>query len=347
MTAVGLPGRAARLGIPILVAVLVVGLAVVPPAIGGYVPRALTSYLIFGLLALSVGLISGYGRLFNLGVGANFGVSAYAVAVLSQFGVTNPIVLLVAALGAGLLVALLFAFYAVVASGVEYLMLTFLTTLAFAVLPLAIPDLLGGDNGLALKGDLGVSFGLNPLRGNEFYWFVLAVVVGCALLSWFVVSSQAGKAVQAIGRNPVRAAAMGYSVSGYRVALTLYASLIASLGGWLYILQSSFVHQDLLGLGNSTNGLVYALIGGANSILGPLLGTVVFRFVNDSLSRGSTQSPLYLGIVLMLVVYFIPDGLLGLWDRYGVRRRPAGRDPTALPPEAAPAGTSAENLEVV
>src|SRR5581483_11294181 len=309
-----LPPQIARRGIPIAVVALIVALAVVPPAIGGYVPRALTSYLIFGLLALSVGLISGYGRLFNLGVGANFGVSAYAVAVLSQYGLTNPFLLLVGALTSGLLVALLFSFYALVASGVEYLMLTFLTTLAFAVLPLALPDLLGGDNGLALKGGLGVSFGLNPLRGNEFYWFVLAVVVACALVSWFVVSSQAGKAVQAIGRNPIRAAAMGYSVSGYRVALTLYASLIASLGGWLYILQNSFVHQDLLGLGNSTNGLVYALIGGANTILGPFLGAVALRFVNDTFSRGSTQTPLYLGIVLMLVVYFVPDGLLGLWE---------------------------------
>jgi len=340
-------GRTLRSWRAIGAAALVVGLAVVPPAIGGYVPRALTSYLIFGLLALSVGLISGYGRLFNLGVGANFGVSAYAVAVLSQYGLTNPLLLLVGALGAGLMVALLFAFYALVAGGVEYLMLTFLTTLAFAVLPLALPDLLGGDNGLALKGGLGVSFGLNPLRGNEFYWLVLAVVVGCALLSWFVVRSQAGKAVQAIGRNPVRAAAMGYSVGGYRVALTLYASLIASLGGWLYVLQNSFVHQDILGLGNSTNGLVYALIGGANTILGPLLGAVVLRFVNDSLSRGSTQSPLYLGIVLMLVVYFLPDGLLGLWDRYGPRRRAAGADRAPQPPAAAAAGTSAENLEAV
>jgi branched-chain amino acid transport system permease protein len=347
MSATGLRARARRYGLPLGVAGLIVLLAVVPPAVGGYLPRALTSYFIFGLLALSVGLISGYGRLFNLGVGATFGVAAYAVAVLSQFGVSNPFVLLVGALGAGLLVALLFAFYALVASGIEYLMLTFLTTLAFAVLPLALPDLLGGDNGLALKGDLRVSFGLNPLRGYEFYWFVLAVVVACALLSWFLVSSQAGKAVQAIGRNPVRAAAMGYSVGGYRVALTLYASLIASLGGWLYILQNSFVHQDLLGLGNSTNGLVYALIGGVNSILGPFLGAVLLRFVNDTLSRGSTQTPLYLGIVLMLVVYFVPDGLLGLWDRYGPGRRHAAAPAAAEPAEATAAGPSAEKLEAI
>ncbi|MDQ3809176.1 MAG: branched-chain amino acid ABC transporter permease [Chloroflexota bacterium] len=296
-------------------------LALLPPLIGGFIVRALTSYLIFGLLALSVGLMTGYGRLFNLGVGANFGISAYAVAVASQFGVHNPWVLVLCALIAGLVVALLFAFYAVVASGTEYLMLTFLTTLAFSVAPLTAPELTGGDNGLSVKGGLAVSFGLNPLRGTDFYWFVLAIVTVTTLLSWYLVSCQAGQAIVAIGRNPQRAAAMGYSVGLYRVALTIYASLVASLGGWLYVLQNSFVHHELLGLVSSTNGLVYALVGGANSILGPLLGAGVLRYLNDVLSRGSSQSPLYLGMVLMLVVYVMPDGVLGLWRRVTNRRR--------------------------
>jgi len=330
----GQPALSRPRGVPlaaIAVVAAVAALAIVPPVIGGFLVRALTSYLIFGLLALSVGLITGYGRLFNLGVGANFGISAYAVAVLSQFGITNPFVLVLCALGAGVIVALLFAFYAVVASGTEYLMLTFLTTLAFSVLPLTATDLTGGDNGLSVKGGLAPSFGLNPLRGNEFYWFVLAIVVLASLLSWFVVASQTGKAIVAIGRNPQRAAAMGYSVAFYRVMLTIYASVVASLGGWLYVLQNTFVHQDLLGLVSSTNGLVYALIGGVNTILGPLIGAVLLRYLNDALSRGSTQSSLYIGIVLMLVVYVMPDGVLGLWRRFTTRRRtPAGQPTSTL-----------------
>jgi branched-chain amino acid transport system permease protein len=154
---------------------------------------------------------------------------------------------------------------------------------------------------------------------------VLAVVVCVALLSSFVLSSQAGRAVQAIGRNPVRAAAMGYSVGGYRVALTIYSSLIASLGGWLYALQTAFVHESLLGIVTSTYGLVYALVGGVDSIIGPLLGAAILRFLDDVLSRGSTQSSLYIGIVLMLVVYLMPDGLVGLWRR--TRARAARRRP--------------------
>jgi branched-chain amino acid transport system permease protein len=330
--------------------VLLVLLAIIPPAIGGYLVRALTSYMIFGLLALAVGLITGFGRLFNLGVGACFGVSAYAVAILSEvhFHVANPFVLLGAALLSGFLVSLLFSFYALVASGIEYLMLTFLTTAAFAAIPLATLDLTGGDNGLRVLGGPAVSFGLSPLLGNGFYWMVLAIVACVAFLSWYILQSQTGKAIQAIGRNPSRAAAMGYRVPHYRVALTIYACLIASLGGWLYALQTNFVFIDLLGVGNSTNALVYALVGGIDTILGPLLGTAVLRSLTDQLSRVGSQSSLFIGVVLMLVVYLIPEGLLGLRHRFSRRRLPVHGEGAQEELEVS-LGTAvtAENLEAL
>jgi ABC-type branched-subunit amino acid transport system permease subunit len=328
-------------------AIVVILLAVVPPLIGGYIVRALTSYMIFGLLALAVGLITGYGRLFNLGVGANFGVSAYTVAVLSHFQVTNPFELFAAAMVTGFIVSLLFAFYALVASGIEYLMLTFLTTAAFAAVPLATLELTGGDNGLRVLGGPVVSFGFTPLIGSNFYWFVLGIVSLVAVLSWYVLVSQTGKAIQAIGRNPSRAAAMGYSVPRYRVALTIYASLVASMGGWLYALQTNFVFIDLLGIGNSTNGLVYALIGGVDTILGPLLGAAILRSLTDQLSRAGTQSSLFIGIVLMLVVYLLPEGLLGLRHRFAKRRASVHGEEPIEAPEAVAAGLTAENVEAL
>ena len=338
----------ARPLLPLFVgAVVVVILAVVPPLIGGYIVRALTSYMIFGLLALAVGLITGYGRLFNLGVGANFGVSAYTVGVLSHFQITNPFELLAAAMLMGFLVSLLFSFYALVASGIEYLMLTFLTTAAFAAVPLATLELTGGDNGLRVLGGATVSFGMTPLIGSNFYWFVLAVVTLVAALSWYVLVSQTGRAIQAIGRNPGRAAAMGYSVPRFRVALTIYASLVASLGGWLYALQTNFVFIDLLGISNSTNGLVYALIGGVDTILGPLLGAALLRALTDQLSRAGTQSSLFIGIVLMLVVYLIPEGILGLRHRFARRRVSVHGEGPAEAPETVAAGLTAENVEAL
>src|SRR5439155_11533302 len=105
--------------------------ALYPVAVGKEItPQQADTYLIFGLLAFSVALIVGYARLINIGVGATFGVSAYAVGILTHHGVFNPLLIFLAAIAAGLAVSVLFGLYAIFATGIEYMMLTFLTTLA-------------------------------------------------------------------------------------------------------------------------------------------------------------------------------------------------------------------------
>jgi len=108
---------------------------------------------------------------------------------------------------------------------------------------------------------------------------------------------------------------MGYEVSRHRMALTLLSGVLAAVAGWLYALDNAFVSQDLLGLSNSLNGLLYALVGSAEHvILGPLLGAAGFRYMTDSLGRLTSQSSLYIGLALLVVVYVLPNGILGLLD---------------------------------
>ena len=310
----------------IVFAVLCVLAVAVPPLYGHYLAQRLDDYLTFGLAALAVGLIAGQARLLNIGVGATFGVSAYAVAVLSHRGVLNPFLLMLAALGAGLLVSALFAVYAVVASGLEYLLLTLLTTSAFFTLPLLFQKLTNGENGLGVQGPVTVSFGLDPLQGSQFYWLICGVTILWCALSWYLLSARIGRATIAIGRNPARAAAMGYSVHAYRVGVTLYSGLIAASGGWLYALTHAFVFPDLLGLANSLNAVLYSLIGGVDYVIGPLLGTAGLRFLAEYLGQQTTQSQLYIGLALLVVVYFLPDGVTGgTWQLLrGCRRAHAG-----------------------
>jgi branched-chain amino acid transport system permease protein len=321
---------------------LILGAAALAPLVVESAPQRLTSYLIFGLLALSVAMVTGFGRLFNVGVGAIFGVSAYAVAIFTNHGTFNPLVLLLAGLAAGLLISVVFGIYANVATGIEYLMLTFLTTLAMSTLPNAATQLTGGDNGLQVKGGLAPSFGLNPLLGSEFYYFVLGATCVCLGLSAYLLSSQFGKVAQAIGRNAGRAAAMGYEVPHHRMALTLLSGFVASVAGWLYALNNSFVSQDLLGLGNSLNGVLYALVGGAEHvILGSLVGAAGFRFLTESLGRLTAQSSLYIGLALLVVVYLMPNGILGL---VGTASRRLSKRTT---PSTSAAGAREVGLETV
>jgi branched-chain amino acid transport system permease protein len=309
----GSPGVARAIYAGLTLVLLAVALIV--PLLSENLSQRAAIYLIYGLLGVSVALITGFGRLFNIGVGAIFGLSAYAVAFLTNHNVFNPLVLFVAAVLAALVMAVLFGIYTNVASGVEYMMLTFLTTLAMATVPSVAPQITGGDNGLQVKGGLQPSFGFNPLLGDQFYYFVLVVVLVCLAVALFLLSSQFGRVAQAIGRNPSRASAMGYRVSQHRMALTLLAGFLAAVAGWLYALDNAFVSQDLLGLSNSLNGLLYALVGGGEHVvLGPLLGAAGFRFMTDSLGRLTSQSSLYIGLALLIVVYLVPNGILGLLD---------------------------------
>ena len=302
--------------------IVLLAVALLVPLLAENLSERVAVYLIYGLLGVSVALITGFGRLFNIGIGAIFGLSAYTVAFLTNHAITNPLVLLTTAILAALVMAALFGVYTNVASGIEYMMLTFLTTLAMGAVPSVAPQITGGDNGLQVKGGLTPSFGLNPLLGDQFYYFVLFVIAVCLALCWFLLSSQFGRVAQAIGRNPTRAAAMGYRVSQHRMALTLLSGFLAAIAGWLYALDNAFVSQDLLGLTNSLNGLLYALVGGAEHVvLGPLLGAAGMRFLTDSLGRLTSQSALYIGLALLVVVYLMPNGLLGLVDQ-AARRIP-------------------------
>ncbi|MBV8715993.1 MAG: ABC transporter permease [Chloroflexi bacterium] len=333
-TARGATARLSRRTYAALSAILLL-LALVLPLVTENVSQRIGIYLIYGLLGISVALITGFGRLFNIGVGAIFGLSAYTVAFLTNHNTTNPLVLLIAAVAAALVMAALFGVYTNVASGIEYMMLTFLTTLAMGAIPSVAPQITGGDNGLQVKGGLVPSFGLNPLLGNAFYYFIVAVILVCVAACWYILSSQFGRVAQAIGRNPARAAAMGYRVSQQRMVLTLLAGFLAAIAGWLYALDNSFVSQDLLGLNNSLNGLLYALVGGAEHvILGPLVGAAGMRYLTDSLGRLTSQSALYIGLALLVVVYLMPNGILGLVDQAirQVARRSTRGESTELPP---------------
>jgi branched-chain amino acid transport system permease protein len=312
-----------------------VALFALPPITSEYLPQQLTDYLIFSLPALAVGLIAGHARLINVGVGATFGVSAYTVAILTQHSVENPVILLVAAMAAGIIVSVLFAVYAMVTTGLEYLLLTLLTTSAFFSIPLLFTTFTGGENGLAVKGSTGVSFGLDPLQGAGFYWLVCGVTVFWCALTAYLLRSRAGRVTVAIGRNPSRVAAMGYSIRAYRTWVTLYSGAIAASAGWLYAVAHSFVFQDLLGLQDSVYFVLYSLIGGADYVLGPLIGTAGLRYLGEYFGGQTAQSDLYVGVALLIVVYLLPAGVIGggrrVWDaarRLWSRRGPgAGEAP--------------------
>jgi branched-chain amino acid transport system permease protein len=323
------------------IAVAGVGLAAVAPLlIGGSALQQAGTVLVFTLLAAAVAVLLRIGGVLNLGIGVIFGASAYAVALLSHADLA-PAWLLAGALLAACLPALAYGLYASVASGIQYMMLTFLTTAAVSKLPILLPGLSGGANGLEVRDVARTAFGLDPLDGPGFYLLALALAIVCLAVGWFVLSSQTGRVASAAGRNPLRIASNGYSLGLLRTLVALLAGVLAGLAGWMYSVQARVIGQDVLGLDVSLNSLTYALIGGVSQpILGSALGTTLAHLVSLVFGRsGSGSSTLLVGLALLLVVYVIPNGVLGLSLPLARRARrkvdpPPAREPAARPASA-------------
>jgi branched-subunit amino acid ABC-type transport system permease component len=288
-------------------------LALTPLLLGPAAVQQAMGVLMYALLASAVAILLRFGGVVNVGMGAAFGASAYAVAVLSHVDQSTALLLFAAGLVAAATVGLLFGLYASVASGVEYMMLTFLTTAAASRLPILIPALSGGANGLDVRNVAGFAFGFDPLFGPGFYVLGLAVSAACLGVVWRVLGSQAGRVAQAASRNPLRMASLGYSLGALRLLVALSAGLLAGLAGWLYSLQSRLVGADVLGLDVSLNGLMYALVGGVQQpILGSVLGTSIVRLLGALTPRTGPPASFAAGVGLLAVVYVLPDGILGL-----------------------------------
>jgi branched-subunit amino acid ABC-type transport system permease component len=316
-----------------------VGVAALAPLVlgGGSALQQAGMVLVFTLLAAAVAVLLRVGGVLNVGIGVIFGASAYAVALLSRADLA-PGWLLAGALLAACVPALAYGLYASVASGIEYMMLTFLTTAAVSKLPIVVPGLSGGANGLEVRNVAHTAFGLDPLDGPGFY--LLSLLLACVSLAigWFVLSSQTGRVAAAAGRNPLRVASNGYSLGVLRTLVALLAGVLAGLAGWMYSAQARVIGQDVLGLEVSLNSLTYALIGGvAQPILGSALGTSLAHLVSTLFGRsGSGSSSLLVGVALLVVVYVLPNGVLGLSLPLARRDRPKVDPPPAREPAALP-----------
>jgi branched-chain amino acid transport system permease protein len=241
-----------------IVAVGVLAIAILALVLGGGYAQRSTSVLSLVLLGAAVAIMLHFGGVFNVGMGAVFGASAYALALLSRTD-TAPEWLLGGAVLAACAAALAYGAYANFASGIEYMMLTFLTTVAAAKLPNLVPALSGGANGLGVRDVASAAFGNDPLDGAGFYQLALILAAVCLVGCGFVLSSQAGRVARAVAHNPLRTASMGYRTGDFRVLVALLAGLLAGLAGWMYGLQSRVVGQDVLGLDTSLLAVVYAL----------------------------------------------------------------------------------------
>ena len=309
-----------RLGVVVRIAVVVL-LVAAPALLDDYRTFLLTEILIFGLFAASLDLLLGYGGLASLGHAGYFGVGGYAAGLLAQHVTPNAFAQLGVAFAAAAGVALVTGIFAVRSRGVYFLMLTLAFGQLLWVLALNWTSLTGGSNGIFGIPAPTLAGGSQWLaRSDHFYWYTVAVfLVGYAALK-VVVASPFGRTLSAIRGNEGRLGSLGYDVPVYKLAVFTFAGAVAGYAGALACQQAKYFSPEAMAFDVSAVAVVVIVIGGQRTLLGAVLGAAFYYVMRDQLSdQLASHWQLVLGIAFVLVVYLLPQGIVGGGRR--LRRR--------------------------
>jgi len=301
----------------ILIAVVVVLCAFAPFA-SPFTLTLLTEALIFGLFAMSLDLMVGYGKLYSFGHAAAYGLGAYGCALLlTRLQLPLPAGIALAVL-ATLLIALPIAWICTRSTGVSFSMLT----LAFAQLGYAMlfrfKEITGGSDGIDGIPRPAGPFGITWFQGKlGYFYLVWACLLGSYVLCRAIVRSPFGAVLAGIRENEAKTRALGYNTRGYKMATVVLAYGVGGLAGALYAPFAGFASPELFFWLVSGRVLIMVIVGGAGTLVGPILGGAVFLMLEHELSRVTDVWPLIFGSAFIFFVIFAPEGILGLI----VRRR--------------------------
>jgi len=277
----------------------------------------LTEIFILGLFGLAVNLLVGYSGMVTFGHGAFYGLGAYTVGLLmTKTGIPFAAAMFVAPLTAAAF-GLIIGFFCVRLTQFYFAMLT----LAFGMLVWAIiykwESFTGGDNGL-----VGVVLPSILSSPQAIYYFTLGVFAVCLAIQWKIINSPFGYTMRAIRENPERVRFLGIPLTRYKLAIFVVSAGFAGISGGLYTAFTKGAFPDYASWAKSGEGLIMVLIGGMSSFIGPLIGSAVLLFLQQIVTTFFKYWSIVLGFLLLLVVLFLPEGVMGAGVRIRFLSRP-------------------------
>jgi branched-chain amino acid transport system permease protein len=299
--------------------VVVALLALVPPELPPFWQRFVTEILIWGLLAMSLDLLIGYTGIVSFGHSAFFGLGMYgaAAALLSVRPPSLGLAVAYGLIGAGLVAAFV-AYFSTRLRDIYFAITTLVFSQIFYVVIFTWTDVTGGENGLtfrqpplALPGVGAWSF-----TSRTFHWFVLAVLTLSYLALRRITQSPFGMVLQSIRENEPRTRALGYAVERYKIVAVMLSGVFAGLAGVLYALQNKFAAPDFVFFVVSGEVVIFNVMGGMGTLVGPVTGAAFFFLLREGFSRFFTEYYLIpVGVIFTAMVIFVPQGLLGVFKR--------------------------------
>jgi len=294
-------------------------LAVAPLVLPEFWRRFVTEILVWGLLAMSSDILIGYTGMVSFGHSAFFGLGMYgaAAALLTVRPPNLWLAIVYGLVGAGL-VAVFVAYFSTRLRDIYFAITTLVFSQIFYVIIFTWTEVTGGENGLTFRQPPFAIPGLVsvPFTPVTLHWFILGVVVVSYVVLRRIMQSPFGKVLQAIRENEPRTRAIGYHVERYKIVAVMLSGLFAGLAGVLYAVQNKFTAPDFVFFLISGEVVIFNVMGGMGTLVGPVAGAAFFLLLREGLSRFWTEYYLIpVGLIFTAMVIFMPQGLLGFLKR--------------------------------
>ena len=323
-----------------LVSIGIVGLVVLfaaPQSLELFAVISLTTAVSLAILALSLGLIWGYGGILCFGQTAFFGIGAYAYAIAAlNFGGSSSAIL-VAILVAAAVAAILgyFMFYGRLSDVYLAVITLTLTLILYSVIrrtsgpeyKIGIAKL-GGFNGINVP-PINYPWDSNHfLFPEQVFYVAMVALLGSYFLCVWLTKSHFGRVSMSIRENEVRTELLGYDVRLYKLCMFTVGGAIAGLGGIMFANSIGRITPDVFNLYNAALAIIWVIIGGRGTLIGPIFGALVLFYLTSFLGQQSVVNiNLFLGLVLIIFVLVVPRGIVPsvvqVWDRRRPRRMTA------------------------
>jgi branched-chain amino acid transport system permease protein len=293
-------------------------LLLLPLFIPDYAVKLMTQAIIFALVAFSLNFIVATGGILSFGHAAFFGLGAYVAAIAFQsYGVPAGLALLVAPVAAGL-VALALGWFIVRRTGIYLAMLTLAVAQIIWSVAFQWVELTGGDNGI-----VGVWMPGWASQTGNYYYLTLAVCGIAIALVWRAMFAPFGYTLRAGRDSPLRCDAIGIDLHRHQALAFALAGAAAGMAGSSFMFLKGGVDPSLLSMDISADALIMSLLGGVQTVVGPLVGGALFTLLKAYIMPLTDQWRLVLGIVIIGLVLLFPRGIVGFINARDWFGRPA------------------------
>lgn len=291
------------------IGIVLVLLLTLPIWVGNpYYINVASQILLFAVFALALNVLVGYGGLVSLGHAGLFALSGYTAGLLLQAGYGH-LVADVAAIVVTVAAAAIFGILALRATGITFLMITLAIGQIIWGIAYRWQSLTNGDNGVSV-GTRPAPFGIS-LAGAESFYFATLLIFLLALLSMVLfVRSPFGASLRGTRDQPRRMTALGYHVWMIRFIAFLFSGFWTGVAGLLFIYYNQFISPQVAALQTSAEALLMVIAGGTATLLGPIAGAAIVVVMKNVVSAYVERWNLVLGVIFVLIITFMPEGLV-------------------------------------